>query len=174
MHPSLHQPRHQPRFGTKAQVHAAKPKAKPPAKPVDKNKNMPALCMHVRQGTSCRYGEKCILRHYSDPPSKGGLEAIVKGSAPPRGAAESSGGESRPVAAASTPPRSASKQLGYPRRPRGRPRMGAASSCPRPDRLLEGFAGASLMSALAPARLSLRALRAPSQLEQGHVFLHGP
>ena len=36
-------------------------------------------CLNLRQGEPCRYGDRCIFRHFSEPPTKGDQKAIALG-----------------------------------------------------------------------------------------------
>ena len=37
------------------------------------------MCYNIKRGNTCRYGNDCIFRHFSDPPTKGDAKAISLG-----------------------------------------------------------------------------------------------
>ena len=75
------------RAGPEVAKAKAKAKAEAKAKPAPKAKatagqpqeRIPAMCHHVKRGNTCRYGQDCIFRHYSNPPTKGDTKAMELG-----------------------------------------------------------------------------------------------
>ncbi|CAK0824602.1 unnamed protein product, partial [Prorocentrum cordatum] len=57
----------------------AKPAPKAKASAEQPKERIPALCHHVKRGNTCRYGQDCIFRRYSTPPTKGDTKAIELG-----------------------------------------------------------------------------------------------
>lgn len=48
----------------------------------------PAACVHIRMGNTCRFGEKCLFRLHSTPPSQGDLKELGAPAERPAGYSE--------------------------------------------------------------------------------------